>query len=178
MVATTEPVDASIKSPGLANGAFEAIAAIQADLGQLPKALSRRQSVDKVRRSQREGLQSKWEQDETEHAKDPSTLTAVLGSYPFTLASQAFSPSAPSAAPRYSLRFVLLVALISFLFGSLLRSLLTPADFILYPREASGEIDMHVLQALDPQRRWRQARRLFEVRTPGKHDFILAAVRK
>jgi hypothetical protein len=79
----------------------------------------------------------------------------------------------------FSLTFVLVVALIAFLLGSLLRSLLTPADFILYPRQNANFVDDAMLMALDPERRWRQARRLVEFRFPWSGwDVIVAQVRK
>ena len=105
-------------------------------------------------------------------------LATVLGSYPVTLATTAFQTGQASLPKSYPLSVLLLVALIAFLFGSLLRSLLTPADFILYPRP-EGEVDMNLLAALEPHRRWRQARRLLEIRLPFlRFDLMIASVRR
>lgn len=85
------------------------------------------------------------------------------------------------AAGPYSLGFVLVVALVAFLCGSLLRSLLTPADFVLDTGAAGGSVDLKLLSALHPDRRWRQARRLFELRFPSAlspSDIMCATVRK
>jgi len=76
---------------------------------------------------------------------------------------------------------VLVVALVAFLCGSLLRSFLTPADFVLDTGSAGGSVDLKLLQALHPDRRWRQARRLFELRFPSlvsPSDIMCATVRK
>lgn len=90
-------------------------------------------------------------------------------------------------AQVYSLSFVILVALVAFLCGSLLRSLLTPADFVLdldtsaSLNGAGGTVDVKLLQALHPDRRWRQARRLFELRLPRfilDSDLMIASVKK
>ncbi|GEM07581.1 lipid-binding START domain protein [Rhodotorula toruloides] len=90
------------------------------------------------------------------------------------------SPAGVVAVRRtYTLSFVLLVALISFLLGSLLRSLLTPADYIIYrPITTAQQADVEhaLLQAFDPARRWREARRLVELRGMLGWDVIVAAV--
>ncbi|GAA6017115.1 hypothetical protein JCM11491_003265 [Sporobolomyces phaffii] len=111
------------------------------------------------------------------------------------------------AHQRYSLGFVVAVALIAFLLGSFLRSLLTPADYIIYHAApppppfgssssepsssgpagvvARGVVEQALLTAFDPDRRWREARRLVELRTGGGPlgslvgwDLIVAAVRR
>lgn len=82
---------------------------------------------------------------------------------------------------EYTARFVLVVALVSFLVGSLLRSLLTPADYIIYrPLEEQGSnVERMVMQAFDPHRRWREARRLLELRGYGVGwDLIVAVVKR
>ncbi|KAK4333997.1 LOW QUALITY PROTEIN: Lipid-binding START domain protein [Rhodotorula toruloides] len=92
------------------------------------------------------------------------------------------SPAGVVAVRRtYTLSFVLLVALISFLLGSLLRSLLTPADYIIYRPVTSAQqadVEHALLQAFDPARRWREARRLVELRGMLGWDVIVAAVRR
>ncbi|GAA5880465.1 hypothetical protein JCM3774_005201 [Rhodotorula dairenensis] len=81
----------------------------------------------------------------------------------------------------YTLSFVLVVAIISFLIGSLLRSLLTPADYIIYrPEPIAGHSDVEhaLLSALDANRRWREARRLLELRGLLGWDLMVAAVKR
>ena len=90
----------------------------------------------------------------------------------------------PSTSKRrtYTLSFVILVALISFLLGSLLRSLLTPADYIIYRNVQPGgqQVERALMQAFDPQRKWREAKRLIEVRPLwfSSWDIIVAAVKR
>lgn len=106
-------------------------------------------------------------------------LTTVLNTYPLSLATNAFTSTSTSTNSRaYSLNALILVALVAFLLGSFLRSLLTPADFILYPR--STEVDLPLLRALDPERRWKEARRILEFRLPfiWERDIMLAVVKK
>ncbi|GAA5990862.1 hypothetical protein JCM10908_000052 [Rhodotorula pacifica] len=92
------------------------------------------------------------------------------------------SPSGVVAVRRtYTLSFVLVVAIISFLIGSLLRSLLTPADYIIYrPESTAGHSDVEhaLLSALDVNRRWREARRLLELRGLLGWDLMVAAVKR
>ncbi|BGP39600.1 hypothetical protein JCM10449v2_003551 [Rhodotorula kratochvilovae] len=95
------------------------------------------------------------------------------------------TPAGTVAVRRtYTLSFVLLVAIISFLLGSLLRSLLTPADYIIYRPESAAQhadVEHALLQAVDPHRRWRTAKRLVELRTGwsgSSWDVIVAAVRR
>ncbi|POY74273.1 hypothetical protein BMF94_2711 [Rhodotorula taiwanensis] len=81
----------------------------------------------------------------------------------------------------YTLSFVLVVAIIAFLIGSLLRSLLTPADYIIYRPESAVEhsqVEHALLSALDVNRRWREARRLLELRGLFGWDLMLAAVKR
>lgn len=99
-----------------------------------------------------------------------------------TTTSPVTDDPATSKRRTYTLSFVILVALISFLLGSLLRSLLTPADYIIYRTiEPEGQhVERALMQAFDPQRRWREARRLLEVRSFffSKYDIIVAAVKR
>lgn len=75
---------------------------------------------------------------------------------------------------QYPLSTVVIVALIAFLIGSLLRSLLSPADFI-YVVEADEA--KKVSLAGGPG--WREIKRLFEVKyVLGGWDFQVAAVRR
>ena len=71
----------------------------------------------------------------------------------------------------YPLSTVLIIGLISFLFGSLLRSLLTPADFI-YISEDLSELD-------DGHGGWREIKRLVEFKYAiGGWDFLIGIVRR
>jgi len=76
-------------------------------------------------------------------------------------------------APRtYSLSTVLIVALIFLLVGSLLRSLISPADFV-YFRPSNSQDEM------DHEDGWREIKRIFEVKYMiGGWDFVVAAVRR
>lgn len=70
----------------------------------------------------------------------------------------------------YPLPVVLIVALIAFLMGSLLRSLLSPADFIYLVTDPHD---------VDDQKGWREIRRLVEVKyIMGGWDFQIAVVRR
>jgi hypothetical protein len=80
-------------------------------------------------------------------------------------------PTLPAAPVRirttYPLRTVILVAIISFLVGSLLRSLLSPADFIYMSEEN------------DDGGPWREVKRLVELKyVLGGWDFVVAVVRR
>ncbi|GAA6020826.1 hypothetical protein JCM10207_001669 [Rhodosporidiobolus poonsookiae] len=124
-------------------------------------------------------------------------LLNILNSYPLSrLGTSVINATAPvteatleggAVAVRrtYTLSFVLLVAVIAFLLGSLLRSLLTPADYIIYRPSAAAahaEVEQALLTAFDPHRRWREARRLLELRSPWSGlfswDIIVAAVKR
>ena len=68
----------------------------------------------------------------------------------------------------------IVIALISFLIGSLLRSLLSPADFVYVARDAQ---DMHDFG--DEHGGWRELRRLMELRYIfGGWDLVVAVVRR
>lgn len=84
--------------------------------------------------------------------------------------------SALCAAQRTTipLSSVIVIALISFLLGSLLRSLLSPADFVYV---ASDVQDVHEFG--DEHGGWRELRRLMELRyILGGWDFVVAVVRR
>ena len=77
------------------------------------------------------------------------------------------------STPRqeYPLRVVILIALIAFLLGSLLRSLLSPSDFI-YVVTDVGSLEQ-------VEGGWREIRRLVEVKyLVGGWDFQIAVVRR
>jgi len=74
------------------------------------------------------------------------------------------------AAPMVSLPMVMIIALIAFLIGSLLRSLLSPADFIYVVTD---------LQDVEHTTGWREIKRLLEVKyILGGWDFQIAMVRR
>lgn len=105
-----------------------------------------------------------------------SSLSDFLASYSKPLAA-AVRSDVDLERGTYSLRFLLIFGLICFLLGSFLRSLLSPADFLMEVNEADSSVV--VLQALHPERKWRQARRLFEMRLPLlENDVTLALVRR
>jgi len=109
----------------------------------------------------------------TDLAEDKSTSDA-----PATIAVPSDSETSPAAraqrilhAPIYSLWALLVVALISFLLGSLLRSLLSPADFI-YMSDNSARAEAQAGG-------WREVKRLVEVKyILGGWDFVIAVVRR
>lgn len=73
-----------------------------------------------------------------------------------------------------------MTALIFFLLGSLLRSLLSPADFIIMP-DGSEASEARLLNILASHSQWREARRLVELRWPlwpRQWDLVVAAVRR
>lgn len=76
----------------------------------------------------------------------------------------------------YRLAFVILVAVISFLLGSLLRSLLSPGDYIFFTRPLDS-MEAAVWELLNPQKKWKYAMRLLQFPIPGmKRDFVAALV--
>lgn len=116
-------------------------------------------------------------------------LSGLLGAYPLSRLSSTMITTSPvtddpstSARRTFTLSFVILVAIISFLLGSLLRSLLTPADYIIYRpiEQQGGHIEQTLLAAFDQSRKYREAIRLLEFRSFffSKYDIILAAVKR
>ncbi|KAG8919228.1 hypothetical protein FRC01_001406, partial [Tulasnella sp. 417] len=84
------------------------------------------------------------------------------------------------ALPKlYQLHTVIIVAVIAFLFGSLVRSLASPADFI-YFSSISPDSDEALVGAADPgSAGWREVRRLFEFkRGLFGWDVVIAVVRR
>lgn len=78
--------------------------------------------------------------------------------------------TADARGRQFPLSTVLVVALIAFLIGSLLRSLVTPADFIYFVTD-SGE--------LEGMRGWREMRRVMEMKyVVGGWDLQVAIVRR
>ncbi|KAK9893917.1 hypothetical protein P389DRAFT_181886 [Cystobasidium minutum MCA 4210] len=86
-------------------------------------------------------------------------------------------PGARAVSVRtYRLAFVILVAVISFLLGSLLRSLLSPGDYIFFTRPLDS-MEAAVWELLNPQKKWKFATRLIQFPIPGiKRDFVAALV--
>lgn len=89
---------------------------------------------------------------------------------PTALSMTTTMPTSPS--PKlYPLSIILVVALIAFLIGSLLRSLLSPADFIYVVTD--------IKDAEEVSTGWREIRRLLEVKyIVGGWDFQIAVVRR
>lgn len=82
--------------------------------------------------------------------------------------------------PRlYKLQTVIIIAIIAFLFGSLVRSLASPADFI-YFSSISPDSDDALVRAVDQGASgWREVRRLFEFkRGLFGWDVVIAVVRR
>lgn len=76
-----------------------------------------------------------------------------------------------NTAPTYPLSTVIVVALIAFLIGSLLRSMLSPADFV-YVVSDLNDVE-------DVSSGWREIRRLLELKyIVGGWDFQVALVRR
>ena len=120
-------------------------------------------------------------------AKD-STSTVTPTGIPDSLANEGVSkddgtpvlPQLTSSALRAAQRVTvplssaIVIALISFLIGSLLRSLLSPADFVYVAKDAQ---DMHEFG--DEHGGWRELRRLMELRYIfGGWDLVVAVVRR
>lgn len=83
--------------------------------------------------------------------------------------------SQPILQRTYKFSFVILVAVISFLIGSLLRSLLSPNDYVMF----KNKHDAVALQALEPSRSWKYAIRLIHIHLPiGRRDFVASLVEK
>lgn len=84
------------------------------------------------------------------------------------------TPNGKAGAKRlYPMSTVLVVALIAFLIGSLLRSLLSPADFIYVVT------DLRDAEEANSVAGWREIRRLLEVKyVVGGWDFQVAVVRR
>ena len=91
---------------------------------------------------------------------------------------------------QVSLWTLLVVALLSFLLGSLLRSMVGPADFVYLPpehvalsRSNADETthwrELQRLVELNHRDRWREMKRLIEFRGPlGRWDVVLAVIRR
>ncbi|KAI0685606.1 hypothetical protein BC835DRAFT_1523365 [Cytidiella melzeri] len=101
----------------------------------------------------------------------PGSQTALLQPPGTTVASASTSP-AHDTGYRYRLPTVVVVALIAFLIGSLLRSMLSPADFV-YVVSDLNEIPKDISSG------WREIKRLLEVKyIVGGWDFQVALIRR
>lgn len=79
----------------------------------------------------------------------------------------------PDTVPTYPLSTVIIVALIAFLIGSLLRSMLSPADFVYVVA------DLKAVESEGVGSNWREIKRLLEVKyLAGGWDFQVALVRR
>lgn len=87
----------------------------------------------------------------------------------------AAAPAQVQPSAGYPLATVVIVALIAFLIGSLLRSLLSPADFIYVVSDMKEAKKVSVAGTGG----WREIRRLLEIKyILGGWDFQIAAVRR
>lgn len=84
------------------------------------------------------------------------------------------APKTRGPTPKmFPLSTVIIVALIAFLLGSLLRSLISPADFIYVVS------DLQEVDASSVGSHWREIRRLMELKyIVGGWDFQIAVVRR
>lgn len=109
----------------------------------------------------------------------PTPLTLPNGSSSPAPTAPALSTRAGLVAPDvYRLSTVLIIALISFLFGSLIRSLASPADFIYFTSSIDAPLPpSHV--ATSGGEGWREVRRLLEFkRGLFGWDVVIAVVRR
>lgn len=103
-------------------------------------------------------------------------LTDVLGAFPI---GQIGAVTTAALSRTYTTRHLVMTALIFFLLGSLLRSLLSPADFFIVPDASTTET--RLLNLIAQRGQWREARRLLELRWPllsHRWALIVATVRQ
>ena len=107
----------------------------------------------------------------TPQSVSSSDISSTPKELPGRFGDSTQSLAATTKKDTYPLRVVLLVALIAFLIGSLLRSLLSPADFIYVVTD--------VRAAAEIESGWREIRRLVEVKyIVGGWDLQLAVVKR
>ncbi|KIY63378.1 hypothetical protein CYLTODRAFT_458158 [Cylindrobasidium torrendii FP15055 ss-10] len=108
-------------------------------------------------------------------AEEKPRLRITDGKTP-TAPTRPSTPTSTMVAPgqrMYPLSSLILTALIAFLIGSLIRSLVTPADFIYVVR------DLSEVEETSNFNGWRELKRLFEVKyVLGGWDFQIAVVRR
>ncbi|EJD48112.1 hypothetical protein AURDEDRAFT_113016 [Auricularia subglabra TFB-10046 SS5] len=125
---------------------------------------------------------------------EPNAAPAVSDGQAAAVAADEASGTRPRLMKRLEARKVSLwtlitVALLSFLLGSLLRSLVVPADFVYLPPETKGGSgagdvqsqwsELQRLVELNHHERWREMKRLIEFRGPfGRWDVVLAVIRR
>jgi hypothetical protein len=98
----------------------------------------------------------------------PSDVSSSLD--PSVYASTTTATKLALTAPTFSLTTVILVAVLSFLIGSLIRSLLSPADFVVFVnRDGKGAL---------VEEGWREIRRLVEWKAGWRGDDVLLAIVK
>lgn len=105
--------------------------------------------------------------------------TAASEAATSTTAVDTLLPSDVAVSRVYPLQTLIIVAIIAFLFGSLVRSLASPADFIYFNTDASDSDDA-LVRAVDQQSAgWREVRRLLEFkRGLFGWDVVIAVVRR
>jgi hypothetical protein len=130
-----------------------------------------------------------------------SATAAALGSIPGSMSALSSNANTTASAAvrsllakQFSFATLVLAVLIAFLLGSLVRALLSPADFILTSpqggSDATGEAAaLEIRRMLDGQHggaltsnsvAWRELRRLIEIKgaIAGRWDLVLAVVRR
>jgi hypothetical protein len=75
----------------------------------------------------------------------------------------------------YKFSFVLLVAVISFLIGSLLRSLLSPNDYVFFTSSINN-VESAMLELVDPTRKWKYATRFVHLHIPWFNRDLVASI--
>lgn len=108
--------------------------------------------------------------------RSPTSLLSSPATY-FSFAHNKHQP------PLFSLPTLLFVALVSFLLGSLFRSLLSPADFIAFlPLDGTTEDELVLAiggGVVAGERGWRELRRLLEIKGIwGGEDLMVGVVRR
>lgn len=105
---------------------------------------------------------------ESSSSNSPSSQTTLLQE-----SAPARSSTAHERSTRYQLSTVIMVALIAFLIGSLIRSMLSPADFVYVVSDLNDVPGDTMVSG------WREIKRLLEVKyIIGGWDFQVALVRR
>jgi hypothetical protein len=107
----------------------------------------------------------------TPHSVSPSELSGAAKDPSVDTTGVAQKLTEMTTKKTYPLRMVVVIALMAFLIGSLLRSLLSPADFIYLATDVKDVEEM--------ESGWREIKRLVEFKyIIGGWDFQIAVVRR
>ncbi|KAG8940729.1 hypothetical protein FRC03_005145 [Tulasnella sp. 419] len=122
-------------------------------------------------------LKDEPKQDDTLQSAIETVVTAETTTTPNDVVA-GVSLDVLNSPRHYRLSTLIIVAVIAFLCGSLLRSLLSPADFIYFTPESDGSaVAGHTSK--DGSSGWREVRRLFEIKYGlVGWDFVVAVVRR